>query len=185
MSVILLSLLLIIISGLVAAVCFLKWSKIKKDLFQAAGASQAPLIEEKEEAELLNKPPVIPEPPPPPPPVELGEFLFAVLEMDLFISLSNTEALLNSKSQKDKVQLFAPIWLEEIQSNKIYKKYSERNQKVEESKLRAKEEDAHEEAGKTTSKETDKNEDDMQENTKEMEETEHTENSRTESDQDC
>ena len=80
------------------------------------------------------------------------------------------------------MQLFAPIWLEEIQSNKIYKKYSERNQKVEESKLRAKEE---EEAGKTTSKEVDKNEDDMQENTKEMEETEHTENSRTESDQDC
>ena len=87
MSVILLSLLLIIISGLVAAVCFLKWSKIKKDLFQAAGASQAPLIEEKEEAELLNKPPVIPEPPPPPPPVELGEFSFTVLEMDLIISL--------------------------------------------------------------------------------------------------
>merc|ERR550534_870946 len=109
-----------------------------KDLFQAAGASQAPLIEEKEEAEHLTKPPVIPEPPPPPPPVEL-------------------EALLNSKSQKDKVQLFAPIWLEEIQSNKIYKKYSERNQKVEESKLRAKEEDAHEEAGITTSKEVDKN----------------------------
>ena len=74
--VILLSLLLIIISGLVAAVCFLKWSKIKKDLFQVAGASQAPLIEEKEEAELLTKPPVIPEPPPPPPPVELGEFYF-------------------------------------------------------------------------------------------------------------
>ena len=68
--------LLIIISGLVAAVCFLKWSKIKKDLFQVAGASQAPLIEEKEEAELLTKPPVIPEPPPPPPPVELGEFYF-------------------------------------------------------------------------------------------------------------
>ena len=80
------------------------------------------------------------------------------------------------------MQLFAPIWLEEIQSNKIYKKYSERNQKVEESKLRAKEE---EEAGKTTSKEVDENEDDMKENTKEMEETEHTENSRTESDQDC
>ena len=83
------------------------------------------------------------------------------------------------------MQLFAPIWLEEIQSNKIYKKYSERNQKVEESKLRAKEEDAHEEAGKKTSKEVYKNEDDMKDNTKEMEETEHTENSRTESDQDC
>ena len=168
-----------------AAVCFLKWSKIKKDLFQAAGASQAPLIEEKEEAELLNKPPVIPEPPPPPPPVELGEFFIYSAGKGSNYFFSNTEALLNSKSQKDKVQLFAPIWLEEIQSNKIYKKYSERNQKVEESKLRAKEEDAHEEAGKTTSKEVDKNEDDMQENTKEMEETEHTENSRTESDQDC
>ena len=87
MSVIVLSLLLIIISGLVAAVCFLKWSKIKKDLFQAAAASQAPLIDEKEEAEaeLLTKPPVIPEPPPPPPPIELGDILFTVPGMDLII----------------------------------------------------------------------------------------------------
>ena len=73
---ILLSLLLIVISGLVAAVCFLKWNKIKKDLFQVA--SQAPLMEAKEEAELLTKPPVIPEPPPPPPPVELGELLLVL-----------------------------------------------------------------------------------------------------------
>ena len=105
--------------------------------------------------------------------------------MDLISSLSFAEALLNSKSQKDKVQLFAPIWLEEIQSNKIYKKYSERNQKVEESKLRAQEEDAHEEGEKTTSKEVDEIEGDIKENTKEVEEAENTENSRTESDQDC
>ena len=83
------------------------------------------------------------------------------------------------------MQLFAPIWLEEIQSNKIYKKYSERNQKVEESKLRAQEEDAHEEGEKTISKEADEIEGDIKENTKEVEEAENTENSRTESDQDC
>ena len=187
LSVIVLSLLLIIISGLVAAVCFLKWSKIKKDLFQAAAASQAPLIDEKEEAEaeLLTKPPVIPEPPPPPPPMELGDIYFTVPGMDLIIFLPISEALLNSKSQKDKVQLFAPIWLEEIQSNKIYKKYSERNQKFEESKLRTKEEDAHEETEKPTSEEVVENDDDTKDNTKEMEEIENTENSRTESDQDC
>lgn len=105
--------------------------------------------------------------------------------MELIIFLSTAEALLNSKSQKDKVQLFAPIWLEEIQSNKIYKKYSERNQKFEESKLRTKEEDAHEETEEPTSQEVDENGDDTKDNTKEMEETENTENSRTESDQDC
>ena len=72
--IILLSLLLILISGLTAAVCFLKWNKIKKELFHVT--SQAPLLEgkEKEEQELLTKP-VIPEPPPPPPPVELGKVL--------------------------------------------------------------------------------------------------------------
>ena len=37
------------------------------------------------------------------------------------------------------MQLFAPIWLEEIQSNKIYKKYSERNQKIEEGKVNTEE----------------------------------------------
>ena len=89
--------------------------------------------------------------------------------------------MLNSKSQKDKVQLFAPIWLEEIQSNKIYKKYSERNQKFEESKLRATEEDAHEE-GENTSKEVENNGENVKDVSKEMDEKE---NSRTESDQDC
>ena len=71
--VVLLSLLLILVTGLVTAVCYLKWNKIKRDLFHVT--SQAPLIEtkEKEEAELLTKP-VIPEPPPPPPPVELGKY---------------------------------------------------------------------------------------------------------------
>ena len=83
------------------------------------------------------------------------------------------------------MQLFAPIWLEEIQSNKIYKKYSERNQKFEESKLRTKEEDAHEETEKPTSEEVVENDDDTKDNTKELEEIENTENSRTESDQDC
>ena len=48
--------------------------------------------------------------------------------------LTFLDSLLNIKNNKDKVQLFAPIWLEEIQSNKIYKKYSERNQKIEEDK---------------------------------------------------
>ena len=105
--------------------------------------------------------------------------------MDSISSLSIAEALLHSKSQKDKVQLFAPIWLEEIQSNKIYKKYSERNQKVEESKLRGQEEDAHEEGEKNTLKKVDEIEGDAKENLKEVEETENTENSRTESDQDC
>merc|ERR1711879_853717 len=112
--IILLSLLLIIISGIIAAVCFLKWNKIKKEFFKVT--SQAPLIEEKEkeETEPLSKA-EIPVPPPLPPPIEI-------------------DSLLNIKNNKDKVQLFAPIWLEEIQNNKIYKKYSERNQKIEEDK---------------------------------------------------
>merc|ERR1712173_554252 len=98
---------------------------------------------EKEEAELLTKP-VIPEPPPPPPPVEL-------------------EALLSSKSSKDKVQLFAPIWLEEIQSNKIYKKYSERNQKLEESKLDKNDtKEEEDEGGKKDAPEDDKEQDAVQ-----------------------
>ena len=54
-----------------AAVCFLKWNKIKKEFFKVT--SQAPLIEEKEkeETEPLSKV-EIPVPPPLPPPIEIG-----------------------------------------------------------------------------------------------------------------
>merc|ERR1712110_1145257 len=111
-------------SGIIAAVCFLKWNKIKKEFFKVT--SQAPLIEEeeKEETEPLSKV-EIPVPPPLPPPIEI-------------------DSLLNIKNNKDKVQLFAPIWLEEIQNNKIYKKYSERNQKIEEDKTQEFETEANE-----------------------------------------
>merc|ERR1711953_624611 len=155
--IILLSLLLIIISGIIAAVCFLKWNKIKKEFFQVT--SQAPLIEEKEkeESEPLSKV-EIPVPPPPPPPIEL-------------------EALLSSKSNKDKVQLFAPIWLEEIQNNKIYKKYSERNQKIDEEKTQ---ENRTEEKISETKEESGDGA-----GNQDMNNTEEKENSRTESDQDC
>jgi len=155
--IILLSLLLIIISGIIAAVCFLKWNKIKKEFFQVT--SQAPLIEEKEkeESEPLSKV-EIPVPPPPPPPIEL-------------------EALLSSKSNKDKVQLFAPIWLEEIQNNKIYKKYSERNQKIDEEKTQ---ENRTEEKTSETKEESGDGA-----GNQDMTNTEEKENSRTESDQDC
>ena len=69
--VILLSLVLIISSGLLAAVCFLKWNKIKKEFFQIS--SQPPLIEdkEKEETEPLSKVEIL-VPPPLPPPIEIG-----------------------------------------------------------------------------------------------------------------
>ena len=91
-----------------------------------------------------------------------------------------SEALLSSKSQKDKVQLFAPIWLEEIQSNKIYKKYSERNQKIEEDKLNKN--DTNEEEDESGKKETPE-EHKEQEAVQSGEEKE--ESSRTESDQEC
>ena len=91
-----------------------------------------------------------------------------------------SEALLSSKSQKDKVHLFAPIWLEEIQSNKIYKKYSERNQKIEEDKLNKN--DTNEEEDESGKKET-PGEHKEQEAVQSGEEKE--ESSRTESDQEC
>ena len=77
--IILLSLVLIIISGLVAAVCFLKWNKIKKEFFKVT--SQAPLIEEKEkeETEPLSKV-EIPVPPPLPPPVEIGSLFINLIK---------------------------------------------------------------------------------------------------------
>ena len=91
-----------------------------------------------------------------------------------------TEALLSSKSQKDKVQLFAPIWLEEIQSNKIYKKYSERNQKIEEDKLNKNDTNEEEdESGKKEAPEEQKEQDAVQSGE------EKEESSRTESDQEC
>jgi len=90
------------------------------------------------------------------------------------------EALLSSKSQKDKVQLFAPIWLEEIQSNKIYKKYSERNQKIEEDKLNKNDTNEEEdESGKKETPEEHKEQDAVQSGE------EKEESSRTESDQEC
>ena len=90
------------------------------------------------------------------------------------------EALLSSKSQKDKVQLFAPIWLEEIQSNKIYKKYSERNQKIEEDKLNKNDTNEEEdESGKKEAPEEHKEQDAVQSGE------EKEESSRTESDQEC
>ena len=91
-----------------------------------------------------------------------------------------SEALLSSKSQKDKVQLFAPIWLEEIQSNKIYKKYSERNQKIEEDKLNKNDTNEEEdESGKKVTPEEHKEQDAVQSGE------EKEESSRTESDQEC
>ena len=96
------------------------------------------------------------------------------------------DTLLNIKNNKDKVQLFAPIWLEEIQNNKIYKKYSERNQKIEEDKTQEIDEIKAEpnepsDAEKVDAMETEPKESGDQ-NTNQTEEKE---NSRTESDQDC
>ena len=96
--------------------------------------------------------------------------------MQYFLTFLFSEALLNSKSNKDKVQLFAPIWLEEIQNNKIYKKYSERNQKIDEEKAQENE----------TEKSLDENRGEKDGSGKEEKDvTEEKENSKTESDQDC
>ena len=97
--------------------------------------------------------------------------------------LTFLDSLLNIKNNKDKVQLFAPIWLEEIQSNKIYKKYSERNQKIEEDKTQEIKTESTEpsDAVKVDAMETEPKESGDQ-NTNQTEEKE---NSRTESDQDC
>ena len=81
--------------------------------------------------------------------------------------------MLNSKSNKDKVQHFAPIWLDEIRDNKIYKKYSERNQKIEDGK---KNEEETETVNDKLENENDPEKDAVQSS-------EETENSRTESDQ--
>ena len=103
------------------------------------------------------------------------------------IKVSNiSDTILNIKNNKDKVQLFAPIWLEEIQNNKIYKKYSERNQKIEEDKTQEIDEIKAEpnepsDAEKVDAMETEPKESGDQ-NTNQTEEKE---NSRTESDQDC
>ena len=96
------------------------------------------------------------------------------------------DTLLNIKNNKDKVQLFAPIWLEEIQNNKIYKKHSERNQKIEEDKTQEIgdikiENNETSDAEKVDAMETEPKESGDQ-NTNQTEEKE---NSRTESDQDC
>ena len=96
-----------------------------------------------------------------------------------------SDSLLNIKNNKDKVQLFAPIWLEEIQNNKIYKKYSERNQKIEEKtqeigEIKTENKETSE-AEKVDAMETEPKESGDQ-NTNQAEEKE---NSRTESDQDC
>ena len=115
-------------------------------------------------------------PPPPPPPIELGQSLTRTLPYSLLI-LSLLEALLSSKSNKDKVQLFAPIWLEEIQNNKIYKKYSERNQKIDEEKTQENRTEEKTSEAKEESGDGAGNQD--------MNNTEEKENSRTESDQDC
>ena len=86
-------------------------------------------------------------------------------------------ALLNSKSTKDKVQHFAPIWLEEIQNNKIYQKYSERNQKLEEGK---------ENPASEQTKDVDlTDETEIKEESQATASADEKENSRTESDQDC
>ena len=96
--------------------------------------------------------------------------------MQYFLTFLFSEALLNSKRNKDKVQLFAPIWLEEIQNNKIYKKYSERNQKIDEEKAQENE----------TEKSLDENRGEKDGSGKEEKDvTEEKENSKTESDQDC
>ena len=98
--------------------------------------------------------------------------------------------MLSSKSNKDKVQLFAPIWLEEIQNNKIYKKYSERNQKIDEDKTQENETEVSD--SKITSLdevggEEEKNLTDKKDigGEADINQTEEKENSKTESDQDC
>ena len=82
------------------------------------------------------------------------------------------------------MQLFAPIWLEEIQSNKIYKKYSERNQKIEEGKVNTEENvTTVDEAGEQdTEPEVAADIFGDKDNPQNVEEKE---SSRTESDQDC
>ena len=100
--------------------------------------------------------------------------------------LTFLDSLLNIKNNKDKVQLFAPIWLEEIQNNKIYKKYSERNQKIEEDKTQEigeikTEPNETSDAEKVDAMETEPKESGDQTTNQ----TEEKENSRTESDQDC
>ena len=74
--------------------------------------------------------------------------------------------------------MFAPIWLEEIQSNKIYKKYSERNQKLEDSKQNTTGDEDEEGTEETKLNEA------VEEDKEAVQSSEETENSKTESDQD-
>ena len=156
--VILLSLILIILTGVLAAVCFLKWNNIKKELL--AVTASAPLLSPlQEEAEPVKA--EIPVPPPPPPPVEL-------------------ETLLSSATNAQKAQLFTPIWLDEIQNNKIYIKYQQRAKEKEQME---KEQMEREKLNQNNSEDSDV---DGKKNYSEKEHltaTEEKENSRTESDQ--
>ena len=122
----------------------MNWTKLKKQITQFTSPTP-PTLDQEDVEEPLH----VPAPPPPPPPVEL-------------------ETLLNPQ-QCAKQQLFAPVWMDEIQNNKIFNKQKSINQELEET------DDRKEAAPK---KQDDNEKDDV------SHDADFKENSRTESDQD-
>jgi len=102
---ILISILLIVMGLVIAAICFTHWAKIKKELTQLLSLPPDP---EQEDAEQPLHVVAVPAPPPPPPPVEM-------------------ESLLNPQNCT-KQQLFAPVWMDEIHNNKIFNRQKSINQ---------------------------------------------------------
>jgi len=102
---ILLCLVILVLALVVLALCYTNWARIKKEILELT--TGLPPLESKDDDELLSVQ-MIPEPPPPPPPVQL-------------------ETLLNHKNST-KHQLFTPVWMDEIQNNKIFNKQKSINE---------------------------------------------------------
>jgi len=142
--IVLIILLLLVMLLVILAICVMNWTKLKKQITQFTSPTP-PTLDQEDVEEPLH----VPAPPPPPPPVEL-------------------ETLLNPQ-QCAKQQLFAPVWMDEIQNNKIFNKQKSINQELEET------DDRKEAAPK---KQDDNEKDDV------SHDADFKENSRTESDQD-
>ena len=101
---ILLFLVIIVLAVVVLAICYSHWARIKKELFKVT--SGPPQLDTKEECDPLQVI-AIPAPPPPPPPIKMDTLL---------------------PQHGAKQTLFTPVWLDEIQNNKIFNKQKSINE---------------------------------------------------------
>lgn len=144
--VILIIILLLVMLLVISAICVINWTKIRKQFDHLS--SPPPTPDHKDDEEPLHVV-AVPAPPPPPPPVEM-------------------ESLLNPQHCA-KQQLFAPVWMDEIQNNKIFNRQKSINQELE---------GCDEQKEDTLKKQDENDKDDI------SHDADYKENSRTESDQD-